>query len=332
MESYNEDLYNRILQGDFRAVSRTITRIEADDPDVYPLLKALYPHTGNAHIIGFTGPPGAGKSSLINVLSQVMLDRGRSIAVLAVDPSSEFTGGGVLGDRIRMGHQNKGLYFRSFGARGHLGGLSCSCGNAVHLLDAAGFDLIMIETVGTGQSETEIKQYADTVVVVTNPNQGDDVQTMKAGIMEIGDIFVVNKADLPGAEFAVSDLIRMTHLNAGRKTIIPQGHGVIGEISTGDLDAASDRIPPVIRVCSHDGTGVRELADEICEHREYLKDNNMILERKEHSVVQEIMMNLRNELEETCFRTLQGGGLFESTVRSVLNNRRFLKDPAHDQR
>ena len=312
------EFVEKILSGDIRTVSRMITKIERDDPDIYPILKSIYAQTGHAHIVGLTGPPGAGKSSLINALIQVFLARGKKIAVVAVDPSSEFTGGGVLGDRIRMRQMNENLYIRSLGARGHLGGLSCACGNTLHLLDAAGFDLILVETVGTGQSETEIKKYANTVVVVANPNQGDDVQSLKAGILEIGDIFSVNKADLPGADFTVSDLTRMTHLNAGSvSSITPKCcHCTESPADPKPAPETPARIPPVIPVSTFEGFGVEELADAIEAHYAYLQEGSMYDSRLQVAQ-QELSEQLRTEWESTVLAALKSSDLWDRLSRDV---------------
>ena len=316
------ELTEKILSGDVRTLSRLITKIERDDPEIYPILKSIYAQTGHAHIVGLTGPPGAGKSSLINGLIQVFLKRGKKIAVLAVDPSSEFTGGGVLGDRIRMRQMNENLYIRSLGARGHLGGLSCACGNALHLLDAAGFDLILVETVGTGQSETEIKKYANTVVVVANPNQGDDVQSLKAGIMEIGDIFAVNKADLPGAEFTVSDLTRMTHLNAGNVSrITPKCcHSAVGPEEPVSEPETPARIPPVIKVSTFANFGVEELADAIEAHFAYLQEGSMY-DCRLQVAQQDLSEQLRAEWENTILAALKETALWDSISQEVAEKR-----------
>lgn len=312
------DIIERILSGDIRALSRMISRIESDDPEIYPILKSIYAKTGHAHIIGLTGPPGAGKSTLIGSLVPVLLARGKKVAVLAVDPSSEFTGGAVLGDRIRMPLMHQNLYIRSFGSRGHLGGLSRACGNALRLLDAAGFDLILVETVGVGQSETEIKKYAHTVVVISAPNLGDDVQSMKAGILEVGDIFVVNKAELPGADFTESDLVRMTHLNAGNIShITPAGcHGAV-TTSIPVVEGELIRIPPVIKVSSVAGFGVEELANAIEDHWFYLQQEDLS-QINLQIVEQELSEQLRAEWETTVLNALKESQLWDEICRDVV--------------
>src|SRR5690348_11022798 len=196
------DIVNRLLKGDRRALARIVTLIENGDPDAREMLGQLHLHGGHAHVIGFTGSPGAGKSTLVAQLVRELRRRGARVGVVAVDPSSPFTGGAILGDRIRMqelaGDPN--VFIRSMASRGSLGGLAASTRDVVRALDAGGFDTIIIETVGAGQAEVEIVRAAQTVVVVTAPGMGDDIQAIKAGILEIADVFVVNKADRPGAD------------------------------------------------------------------------------------------------------------------------------------
>ncbi|HAA57492.1 MAG TPA: methylmalonyl Co-A mutase-associated GTPase MeaB [Myxococcales bacterium] len=207
-------LASRILKGDRRAVARLIRDIDDRMPSAREELKALYPHTGNAHIIGLTGAPGSGKSSLTDQLIAAFRQRGQTVGVLAVDPSSPFTGGAILGDRIRMQQHtlDKGVFIRSMATRGHLGGLTRSTRDAARVLDAFGVDIILIETVGVGQDEVDIVKQADTTLVIAVPGLGDEVQAIKAGVLEIGDIFVVNKSDLPGARKAKRDLEMMLDL------------------------------------------------------------------------------------------------------------------------
>jgi len=209
------DIVARVLRGDPRAIGRAISAAENETPGNEDLLGALYRHTGHAYVLGVTGPPGAGKSSLVDGLVRLLRARESSVGVLAVDPSSPFTGGAILGDRIRMqAHAyDRGVYIRSMSARGHLGGLAEAANKAVHVLDAAGKDVVIVETVGVGQSELEIAGTADTTVVALTPASGDMVQMLKAGILEVADIFVVNKADMEGAGRLARDL--RTTLNMG---------------------------------------------------------------------------------------------------------------------
>ncbi len=224
-----------VLAGDRRAIAQAITRIENADSGADDLVRALEPHRGKASVLGITGPPGAGKSTLINALLGELVRRELRIAVVAVDPSSPITGGAVLGDRVRMGEHgaHERVFIRSVSSRGHMGGLSRTTGAVVDVFDAAGFDVVIVETVGAGQSEVEITALADARIVVCPPGLGDDVQAIKAGILEIADIFVVNKGDLPAAQATMRDLSDMLRLRRrGRqdvavlKTVATRGEGI----------------------------------------------------------------------------------------------------------
>jgi LAO/AO transport system kinase len=223
-----------ILSGDVISLARAISAVENDPQAASQIVQEVYSKTGNAHVIGFTGPPGAGKSSLVGALIGQFRSIGASVGVVAVDPTSPFTGGAILGDRIRMQSYgtDPGVFIRSMATRGHLGGLSRATGDAIHILDASGKDIILVETVGSGQSEVDVMKFAHTVVVVLAPGLGDEVQVIKAGIMEIADIFVVNKADHEGAErtaTAVEMLIESKkdgHKPAVFKTVATKGEGV----------------------------------------------------------------------------------------------------------
>ena len=197
----------RILEGDRRTLARTISSVENRDPAVVPVLRALYAHTGRARVIGMTGPLGVGKSSLFNALLALLRARGLRVGVIAIDPSSPFSGGSVLGDRIRIERApgDEGVFFRSMGSRGHAGGVAAATREVVRLLDAFGMDVVLIETVGSGQVDVEVREIATTSVVVLVPHLGDEVQTLKAGLFEIADVFCVNKSDLPGADAATRD-------------------------------------------------------------------------------------------------------------------------------
>ena len=235
----------RIRAGERRAIARAITAVENDPARAQSVRDALAPHLGRAHVVGITGPAGAGKSTLVNALLGEFLARGHTVAVVAVDPSSPLTGGAVLGDRIRMAeHQaNERVFIRSLAARGHAGGLSRATAPVIDVLDAAGFDLILVETVGAGQSDVAIARLARTRIVVYPPGLGDEVQALKAGMLEIADILVVNKADLPGADRTARDLLAM-----------PARHGT-----------QSKR--PVMKTVSTTGDGVAKLADAIAERK-----------------------------------------------------------------
>jgi LAO/AO transport system kinase len=238
-------LAERIRGGDRRALARAITAVENETREAAAIRSALAAHLGHAQVTGVTGPPGAGKSTLVNALVKELVDRGRRVAVIAVDPSSPVTGGAVLGDRVRMGEMqgHEAVFIRSLAARGHLGGLSRTAAQVVDVLDAAGFDDVLVETVGAGQSEVEIAKIAAHRLVVCPPGLGDDVQAIKAGILEIADAFVVNKADLPDADRTERELRAMLAL---RK------------------DAAADAQPPVLKTVATTGEGVAALADWLC--------------------------------------------------------------------
>ena len=211
------ELVEGVLAGQRRAIARTISLVENDGAEAQATLAALFPHTGRAHIVGVTGPPGSGKSTLVNALALHFrrLDPPRTVGIIAVDPTSPFSGGAILGDRIRMRDLagNPGIFIRSMASRGNLGGLAWATADAVKVLDAAGFDLVIVETVGAGQAEVDIARTAHTTVVVEVPGLGDDIQAIKAGILEIADVFAVNKADQEGADHAVMALRMMLDLN-----------------------------------------------------------------------------------------------------------------------
>jgi LAO/AO transport system kinase len=244
------ELAQRILKGDRRAVARLISMAENFDPQAQDAMRLLHPHSGRAHIVGVTGPPGAGKSTLIDRLAKSYRLLNKKVGIIAVDPSSPFTGGAILGDRIRMSDLNtdSGVFIRSMGTRGHLGGLSRAVCDAMLILDAFGMDIIIIETVGAGQSEVEIASLAHTTILVEMPGLGDDIQTIKAGIMEIGDIFVVNKADRQGVERTEMELKAMLDLDSEEKAWTP----------------------PIMRTIANSGEGITALRDAIDAHRAHL--------------------------------------------------------------
>lgn len=293
-------LTESILKGEIRALSRMITKIENNEAQGQELLKELYKHTGKAVVIGLTGAPGAGKSTITNQLISVYLSKGFKVAVLAVDPSSVFSGGGVLGDRIRMPQMNPNLYIRSLGSRGYLGGLSRAVGSIIKLLDAAGYERILLETVGTGQSEIEIRNYAHTVVVVATPNMGDDIQTLKAGIMEIGDLYVVNKADLPEADRTVSDLVKMTDLAA--KT-------------------TAGWVPPVLKAVATDGRGIPEIVEEIEKHYRHLISEGVISSKKLTIAEKELAEGLKELLIKNALVKLKEDGKWQECCQLVADGK-----------
>jgi LAO/AO transport system kinase len=243
-------LAKAIVGGDRRALARTISAVENGDPSVAPVVRALYPRTGSTPVIGLTGPLGVGKSSLLSVLIGALRARGKTVGVVAVDPSSPFSGGSVLGDRIRLERKanDDGVFFRSMASRGEAGGIAASTREVARLLDAAGFDVVFVETVGSGQVDVAIRGVASTSVVVLVPHLGDEVQTLKAGLFEIADVFCVNKADLPGADLAAKDLSELVALGAAR----------------------DGWAPPIVPTSTTTPTGIEELWTAIETHEQFL--------------------------------------------------------------
>ena len=272
-------LAETILRGDRLALARLLTQVENDTADGRAALDALFPHTGKAYLIGVTGAPGTGKSSLVNQLALHFRKQNQRVAIVAVDPSSPFTGGAVLGDRVRMKDLSgdQGVFIRSMASRGSIGGLARATANVVQVFDAAGYEIIMIETVGAGQSEVDIAKLAHTTLVVEAPGLGDDIQTIKAGILEIADIIVVNKADRPGIENTEKALKTMLELAHPTQRVFMH-HGAltpallpIGEGKKVRDDETNIWIPPLQRTIATDGKGIDELAQHIAKHGEYLR-------------------------------------------------------------
>lgn len=270
--SLTEGIFNK----NKRAISRSISVVETGNSHSAELLKAIHPKIGNAYRIGITGPPGAGKSTMANQLTKLYRKEGKTVGIIAVDPTSPFTGGAVLGDRIRMNDigMDKGVYIRSMATRGSLGGLSKTTKDAGDVLDAAGYDIIIYETVGVGQSELDIAQAADTTVVMLVPESGDSVQAMKAGLMEIADMFVINKSDRPGARTAVTAIQAILAL---------RDHG------------ADDWMIEIIQTIATENDGIEKAAERIEAHRKYITETGMLYyKRKESSKlrIKEIVRNI----------------------------------------
>lgn len=264
------DLAAKVLQGNVRAIARMITLIENSEEAAQTAVAALYPSTGQAHVIGITGPPGSGKSTLVNELAKQFTADGERVAIVAVDPSSPFTGGALLGDRVRMQDlaELDGVFIRSMASRGSLGGLANATAAVINVFDAARFGIILVETVGVGQAEVDIADAAHTTVVVEAPGMGDGVQTIKAGILEIADILAVNKADRPDALRTVKALELMLHMGQLGHT---GHHGQLGHIEAGDKSRTADqwRID-VLQTVASEGKGIRRLVERLREHKSFL--------------------------------------------------------------
>lgn len=293
-------LSQSVLSGDRLALARLLSEVENDTPAGQEALNELFPHTGKAHLIGVTGAPGTGKSSLVNQLALHFRRKERRIAIVAVDPSSPFTGGAVLGDRIRMRELagDPGVFIRSMASRGSLGGLALATAGLVQALDAAAYDLIFIETVGSGQSEVEIAKLAHTTLVVDVPGLGDDVQAIKAGILEIADILVLNKADRPGVESAERALLGMLKLGHPTKRVVHHGSIETVTAAEAELAAADEWIPPIRRTVATEGSGVPELAEAILGHRLHLEKTGTWERRDRARLENEVETLLQNQLME----------------------------------
>ncbi|HWM13521.1 MAG TPA: methylmalonyl Co-A mutase-associated GTPase MeaB, partial [Gaiellaceae bacterium] len=262
-----EALVEGVRGGDRRALARAITLVESSDPLAYELIRELYPETGRAYVVGVTGPPGVGKSTLIAALVRHVREREQTVGVISVDPSSPFTKGALLGDRIRLADHflDPGVFIRSMGTRGHLGGLAEATLQAALVLDAAGKDLLFLETVGAGQSEVEVIGIADTVLLVLMPGSGDSIQALKAGIMEIPDVIAVNKRDHPAA-----------------KTMVSEVRSILA------LDTERDWRPPIVLTEAVQGEGVEELWGEVEAHRAHLEETGTLAERRARNLAGEV--------------------------------------------
>jgi LAO/AO transport system kinase len=297
-----DDLAERLIAGDKRALARAISLVENDDPEGWELVRRVYPQTGKAAVVGFTGPPGVGKSTLIGALVAHARERDREVAVLSVDPSSPFTQGALLGDRIRLADHflDPGVFIRSMASRGSLGGLSEATLQAALLMDAAGKDEVMLETVGVGQADVDIVDHADTIVLVLMPGSGDSIQALKAGIMEIPDVIVVNKSDHPLTE-----------------TMIREIRGVLS------LGPELSWQVPIVRTEASRAEGIDELVERIAEHREHIRAEGTLEERRRRNLMNEVMAlasyRLRRRLEESVREDAEVRELLDEVVARRLD-------------
>lgn len=289
-----EAISKEVLAGNRRALARAISVVEDGGKPASELVQALYQYSGKAHVIGVTGSPGVGKSTLVDALISECRKEDLKVAVLAVDPSSPFTGGAILGDRIRMqGHTlDRNVFIRSMANRGHQGGVALATYDAVRMLEASGYEVVIIETVGVGQSELAIAKTADTTILVLMPGSGDDIQAIKSGIMEIGDIFVVNKGDLPGANKSASEITQSLELN----------------------NFQTDWRPPVIVSVAETGQGIGELWESCKKHKEFLQESNLLTARRSARIQAELA-----EIVADIARRNLKASMESANVRQMLN-------------
>jgi len=275
------EISSKVLKGDSRSIARLITLSENNDPKAKMIMKDIHPYTGNAHVIGITGVMGSGKSTLISELSRAYREQGKTIGIIAIDPTSPFSGGALLGDRIRMMEltMDKGVFIRSLGTRGMLGGLASSVYDVVEIFDASGKDIIFVETVGVGQAEVDIIKIADTTLVVIVPGLGDSIQTLKAGIMEIADIYVVNKADRDGVEQTVAEVQSLVDIVCSDK----------------------ERKTPIIQTISKESKGITELINEIEKHKNFLIETKELQKNRRVRYESELVEIIRKRLMNLIF-------------------------------
>ena len=300
------DIIEKVVAGDVRTVARLIRDIDDGMPEVREVLKDLYPHTGKAYVIGITGAPGVGKSTLVDQMVAHLRKRDKTVGVLAVDPTSPFSGGAILGDRVRMQRHSmdQGVFIRSLATRGHFGGLTQSTRSAIDVLDAMGKDYILVETVGVGQDEVDVVRSAHTTVIVVIPGMGDDIQAIKAGILEVGDIFLINKADREGCDKTMSDLRLMIEMDQKK------------------YDRGAWK-PPILKIQAVFDKGVAEFIDEIDKHAKYLAETvgGLDFRASKTKVRQELVEMIKARLIEEIIDRLTESGDFDRAVESIIKGK-----------
>jgi len=308
----SSSLAQRLLAGDRRALARGISLVEDNRAEGWQLVREIYPHTGSAAVVGFTGPPGVGKSTLIGALTRVRREAGRTVGVLSIDPSSPFTHGALLGDRIRLGEHflDPGVFIRSMANRGALGGLSEAALQAVLLLDAAGREDVFVETVGVGQAEVDIIDHADTVVLVLMPGSGDSIQALKAGVMEIPDVIVINKADHPLTDTMVREI---------------RGVLSLANLDRDSADAARRWRVPIVRTEAALGRGIEELVERLEEHRAHILGAGQLAERRRRNLRGEVLALASARMRRRLEARLRGDAELERLLDEVVERR---LDPA----
>ncbi|MFN8528979.1 MAG: methylmalonyl Co-A mutase-associated GTPase MeaB [Anaerolineae bacterium] len=317
-----QDRVERVLRGDRRALARLLTEIENETHSADEILSALYARTGKAWIIGVTGSPGTGKSTLVTALAKAYRAQQKTVGIIAVDPTSPFTGGAILGDRIRMRDLSgdSGVFIRSMATRGSLGGLARAARDAARAFDAAGFDVVLVETVGAGQSEVDIARLAHTTIVVEAPGLGDDIQAIKAGILEIADVLVVNKADRAGVNITVRALKTMLELgHPSSRAGLASHHGQLMQTGDDARDHSAQAplwLPPIVQTIANDGKGIDEVIAAVDAHRVFLSDVTTYAAIEQRQIEIELHDRLREQLMVRLMQSL-AGDTFKEMVRRV---------------